>query len=542
MQGRASSYIQGRVNSLIAVTVAVSVVALVLLHIAYSEEALGGAQVPAAPEKLNVSPKDWTKKDKFSVSWNNPKSESQVTGVYYKLGSAPKGPEDGTYTSLKKDKKKGSIKGIEVGKPGDHPIYVWLKDGAGNVSEKNSATGSLKFDDTSPAVPASFRESPGGWNSSDSFSVSWDSAASTDAAPIVGAYYKLDKPPERERNGTYVELGDGSRSSIQGIAVDTEGIHQIYVWLKDAAGNISEDNLVEGHLNFDKTPPEVPQNLTLLPFGWATENNFTVSWINPDTSGVAPITGAYYKVGALPSEVDDGSYSKLSSKDRRVALYGLQVPTAGKHAVHVWLKDAAGNVSHENLTSGYLLYAPKVIEPPKRSQPRKPIQKPPESDPLDGGTDSDSGSASPGLGEGIPSLDPPLITAVGVTRKYFRVSSSSSSGDMARWKQGTQINYTLSESSKTTFTVVRNVSGWKRGGSCTKASRKLRKKRSKCSRYKTVGSFTRQGQSGDNSTKFSGKLNGKRLKPGLYHVYVHVGNGMNTPAPLIISFRVVRGR
>ncbi len=425
MQGRISSCIQGQIASFIALTVAISVVAMALLYIARTEEALGAAQAPAAPEKFKVNPKGWTKHDGFSVSWKNPESESPIVGAYYKIDSPPKGDDDGQYVQQKNGGKTGMITELEVG---------------------------------------------------------------------------------------------------------TEGSHSIYVWLKDEAGNVSATNREEGQLKFDKTPPEAPQKLAVNPYGWTAKNSFTVYWTNPDTSGVAPITGAYYKLDTVPAKSNDGTYLKLSSQDPSVAVYGLQVPTAGKHGIYVWLKDAAGNVSHKYLAFGYLLYAPK-----SSSSPAKP-------GPQEGGVDS--GLPSPGEDEGVPQSDLPQITGLGMTRKYFRVKNNGRSGRAGRWKMGTKIAFTLTRSSKTTFTVVRNITGRKRGRSCKKvrkARRKLRKKGTRCSLFKTVGSFAYSGQEGSNAVKFSGRLNGKRLKPGLYHVYVRV-SGATTSAPPFLSFRVVHSR
>ncbi len=392
-----------------------------------------------------------------------------------------------------------------------------------------------------PAAPENFKVNPKGWTKHDRFSVSWKNPKSKSS--IVGAYYKIDSPPKGDDDGRYVQLKNGGNTGmITGLEVGTEGSHSIYVWLKDEAGNVSAANREEGQLKFDKTPPGAPQKLAVNPYGWTAKNSFTVYWINPDTSGVAPITGAYYKLDKVPAKSNDGTYLKLSYTGQKVAVYGLQVPTAGKHGIYVWLKDAAGNVSHKYLAFGYLLYAPKSSSPPRKSPPVKPVPQPPESSPQEGGTDS--GVPSPGEGEGAPQSDSPLITELGISRKYFRVKSNSRSGRAGRWKTGTKIAFTLTRSSKTTFTVVRNITGRKSGHLCKKvkkASRKLRKKGARCSLFKTVGSFTYQGRKGSNSVKFSGRLNGKRLRPGLYHVYVRV-SGATTSTALFLSFRVVRGR
>ncbi len=394
-----------------------------------------------------------------------------------------------------------------------------------------------------PTAPENFKVNPKDWTKHDRFSVSWKNPESK--SPIAGAYYKIGSPPKGDDDGHYVKLKNvGKTGMIKGLEVGTEGSHSIYVWLKDKAGNVSAANREEGQLKFDKTPPGAPQKFAVSPYGWTAKNSFTIYWINPDTTGVAPITGAYYKLDKVPAMSNDGTFLKLSYKGQKVSVYGLQVPTVGKHGIYVWLKDAAGNVSHKYLAFGYLLYAPKSSSPPRKSPPVKPVPQPPESSPQEGGTDSGLPSPSPGEDEGAPQSDSPLITELGISRKYFRVKSKSRSGSKGRWKTGTKIAFTLTRSSKTTFTVVRNIAGRKSGRLCKKvkkASRKLRKKGSRCSLFKTMGRFTYQGQEGTNSVKFSGRLKGKRLRPGLYHVYVRV-SGATSSAPPFLSFRVVRGR
>ena len=49
--------------------------------------------------------------------------------------------------------------------PGEYIIAVWLRDSAGNESEANAETATLRFDDTQP--PASRLAAPSGWISTD---------------------------------------------------------------------------------------------------------------------------------------------------------------------------------------------------------------------------------------------------------------------------------------------------------------------------------------------------------------------------------------
>ena len=85
------------------------------------------------------------------------------------------------------------------------------------------------------------------------------------------------------------------------------------------------------------------------------------------------------------------------------------------------------------------------------------------------------------------------------------------------------------------FTVERRLPGRKVGKRCVKQTKANRTKK-KCSRFKPVkGSFTHSGQAGANSFKFSGRLNGKALKPGRYRLVGKTGSVSKAA-----SFRIVK--
>jgi hypothetical protein len=68
------------------------------------------------------------------------------------------------------------------------------------------------------------------------------------------------------------------------------------------------------------------------------------------------------------------------------------------------------------------------------------------------------------------------------------------------------------------------------------------RKRKRCTRYKAQrGSFTHNGQAGANSFKFTGRLNGKKLRPGKYRfVAVPTDLSGNRGKAVRKAFRVKR--
>ncbi len=99
----------------------------------------------------------------------------------------------------------------------------------------------------------------------------------------------------------------------------------------------------------------------------------------------------------------------------------------------------------------------------------------------------------------------------------------------------TTANYSLSAAATVTFTVERRLPGRRVGKHCVKQTKANRTKK-KCSRFKPVkGAFTHSGQAGSNSFKFSGRLNGKALKPGGYRLVGKTGSVSRAA-----SFRIVK--
>ncbi len=69
----------------------------------------------------------------FVISWTNPNDLSGIIGVYYKVDSPPSSNKDGTY-----------VAGVNISQiivnmldSGNHTIYIWLVDSAGNVNYTN---------------------------------------------------------------------------------------------------------------------------------------------------------------------------------------------------------------------------------------------------------------------------------------------------------------------------------------------------------------------------------------------------------------------
>ena len=120
-------------------------------------------------------------------------------------------------------------------------------------SYQTSGTYTVMVDATAPGPPTNMQHFPAGWTSVNNFLETWTTPS--DLSGVVGAYYRLDSTPSFPTDGAYVN----SPNAIGNIQVSTEGAHSILVWLKDAAGNVDQQNyrVDLSAFRYDATAPSV---------------------------------------------------------------------------------------------------------------------------------------------------------------------------------------------------------------------------------------------------------------------------------------------
>src|SRR5207248_702549 len=105
---------------------------------------------------------------------------------------------------------------------------------------------------------------------------------------------------------------------------------------------------------------------------------------------------------------------------------------------------------------------------------------------------------------------------------------------------GTTISYQDTLAATTTFTVLQSSAGIRRGKSCVAPPKRPSRHRAKrCTRFRVMGSFTHVDAAGANRPHFSGRLRGRKLKPGSYRLQAVARNAAGqSSATMVASFRV----
>jgi hypothetical protein len=149
-------------------------------------------------------------------------------------------------------------------------------------------------------------------------------------------------------------------------------------------------------------------------------------------------------------------------------------------------------------------------------------------------------------GNGGSSPSAAAVSGLTFSNATFAAQGSGPPATNARKKaaRGTKVSFRLNEAAKVRFTVTQRVKGRKvkRGKKtvCVKPTHKNRK-RKRCTRVVTLkGSFTRIGAAGKNSFHFTGRLNGRKLKPGRYRLVATPTVGGTKGKPTSSAFRIVR--
>jgi len=291
---------------------------------------------PAPVAPLVISPTTWTNVNSFDATWTNPDDFSGIAAAYYTVDALPgHGTANGPVTVTVTPDGKGHASGLHVPGDGQHWLFLWLVDKAGNSSSSNAsyAPNYLYYDHTPPTNAHATVEGTQGRNGYYVTPVHIHLQAD-DATSGVAAFTYLTSTQ------WVTETVDASSHEVV-VDLPDDGKWPVYYKAIDNAGNVGP--ITNMTVTIDQTPPGAPVNLTVETVGWSRAPTFTVSWSPPSMQDLSGIPGGLYTLNKAPTKTADGAPSPI------VRSYGgryyteVTVPQEGVHTLYYWLQDGAGN-------------------------------------------------------------------------------------------------------------------------------------------------------------------------------------------------------
>ncbi|MBK7201131.1 hypothetical protein [Candidatus Amarolinea dominans] len=200
---------------------------------------------------------------------------------------------------------------LVLNQEGEHTIEFYSVDVAGNVEIPFPVA--LKIDTQAPPTPAPPQTAPLSWTNLNSFDFIW--SRPNDRSGIAGAYYRLGTPPTFNQDGTFTDI-----QVVDNIALPAEGSYDLYLWLRDGAGNVDYRRAVyvANAFRYDTTPPTTQAELT----GALGENNWYVGPVTVSLTAADALAG----VGSTLFRVDTrawqtGTIALISGADKHTLTY-----------------------------------------------------------------------------------------------------------------------------------------------------------------------------------------------------------------------------
>jgi len=296
---------------------------------------------PLKPYNINTNPNTWSSTNSYTISWKNPNDVSGVVKAYYKLDAPPISNNDGNFV---KKNNIDTITSISVAGDGEHDIYIWLEDRAGNADFNNYGTSKLRFDGTAPSSPKYLEITPDSWTNQNSFKIDWTNPGDLSGIK-TGAYYYIG--PTSPKSST-----DGIWSSIKPLVLTdlVEGENKIYIWLADNSGNSDFNNHAGGILKLDTSPP-IGLSMVINDYDeYINQRNIEVELDAADMiSGIDEMSFSFdNKTWLTSEEYNPNKFLELPAGD-------------GEKFVYVRIEDKAGN--YEKTSDSIILdtVPPKII-------------------------------------------------------------------------------------------------------------------------------------------------------------------------------------
>ncbi len=351
---------------------------------------------------------------------------------------------------------------LPISAPGRHVLDYYGQDRAGFLAGPFMTV--VRVDPDPPAAPIAVAISPTMWSYAGQWTVNWRNPS--DASGVALAHWSW-QPPANAGAGQTVPAAGQSLN----LTPPAEGVHDLYLWLEDTAGNASLGQMVAlaGAIRYDATPPalEVQVQPAAGPSGWFRSPVQVTIDTSDSLSGLDVVTWQ------LNNQPPAASLSFLVSDD-------------GIHTLRVRSVDQAGNASLDQRQLRIDTQAPLAQLMPLPAYHRD-TQIPVQWAGSDGETTTDSATqadgsdASPFTGSGLDRFevqvrqgaagewqawDPGAGATSGVFtgqrgQTYsFRVRAIDTAGNVSPWATAGGRNSVLVDAVENGAFATQNFDGW----------------------------------------------------------------------------------
>lgn len=212
---------------------------------------------------------------------------------------------------------------LTISAAGRHVLDYYGQDRAGFLAGPYMTA--VRIDADPPTAPVAAAVTPTTWSNASQWTLSWRNPI--DASGVALAHWSWQPPATPQGGQTQPAV-----SQTLSLTPPAEGIHDLYLWLEDMAGNSSLDQMaaLPGVIRYDATPPNLAVTLSPAPSasGWYRSPVLVTIEASDDLSGLAQVT---WQVNDQPPA---NSLSFLISDD-------------GSHTLQVRTLDVAGNINQE---------------------------------------------------------------------------------------------------------------------------------------------------------------------------------------------------
>ena len=303
---------------------------------------------PGAPNDFAVAGgEDWRAENDFDVSWSNAgQAHAPIDGAMYRISRNGGGYDSGA--QFVSGNNRNSLENLQVPSPGEYTLRVWTRDAAGNHSEADARTATLRFD---PTVPPESEAEFNGWIRRNDFAyqATWDRVNPGALGPsgLDGYAVRVTRDPDSDPCVTEAhESPTCSAAEVNNDGVDdtsmpvqsqdvSEGEWYIHVAPVTGAG-------VKAAVHHTAMPVDVtdPDSTISGADGEWTNREVTVSVSASDElSGMAPDPS--YSVDPQPRTcVQVGGHAAECEPDDTITRV---ISAEGEHQLSAFARDLAGN-------------------------------------------------------------------------------------------------------------------------------------------------------------------------------------------------------